>query len=164
MRHLVLIIAVLSAAACVTSAPPATTAGIDETELLSGTAIFGEAIDTSQVWDPDIFEVDDDMRAFIAEHVNTARASRERLRQLLAGMIQTGLMSLDYNDATTKTARQTFHDPRRQLHVVYVPVCPPSRGKPCLEASFQTVEVPPIWYSDSDLVILNNHCECAGQT
>ena len=26
-----------------------------------------------------------------------------------------------------------------------------------LDVAFQTVEVPPIWYSDSDLVILNNH-------
>ena len=156
MRNLVLIIAVLSAAACVTSAPPATTADIDETELLSGTAIFGEAIDTSQVQDPDIFEVDDDMRAFIAEHVDDARASRERLRQLLAGMTQTGLMSLDYNDATTKTARQTFHD-RVGNCISFTSLFVALAREAGLEASFQTVEVPPIWYSDSDLVILNNH-------
>lgn len=155
-RHIVLIIAILSAAACVTPRPPATNPGIDETELLSGTAIFGEAIDTSQVQDPDIFEVDDDMRAFIAEHVDNARASRERLRQLLTGMTQTGLMSLDYNDATTKTARQTFHD-RVGNCISFTSLFVALAREADLEASFQTVEVPPIWYSDSDLVILNNH-------
>ena len=158
-RHLFLIIAILFAAACVTQGPPATTvttAGIDETELLSGAAIFGETVDTSQIRDPGLFEVDDDMRAFIAEHVDDSHASRVRMRQLLAGMVDTGLMSLDYNDATTKTARQTFHD-RVGNCISFTALFVALAREANLEATIQTVEVPPIWYSDSDLVILNNH-------
>ena len=155
-RHLVLISAILSAAGCVTSAPPATTAGIDEAELLSGAAIFGSPIDTSEIRDPGLFEIDDDMRAFIAEHVDDARASRERMRRLLRGMLQTGLMSLDYNDATTKTARQTFHD-RVGNCISFTSLFVALAREADLDVAFQTVEVPPIWYSDSDLVILNNH-------
>ena len=155
-RHLVLISAILFAAGCVTPGPPAKTAGIDETELLSGAAIFGNSIDTSEIRDPSLFEVDDDMRAFIAEHVNNDRASRERMRLLLRGMLQSGLMSLDYNDATTKTARQTFHD-RVGNCMSFTALFVALAREANLDVAFQTVEVPPIWYSDSDLVILNNH-------
>lgn len=155
-RHLVLITAVLSAAACATSGPPVATAGIDETELLSGVAIFGAPVDTSHVSDPGIFEVDDDMRAFIAEHVIDGRASRDRMRRLLSGMVQSGLMSLDYNDATTKTARQTFHDQVGNC-ISFTSLFVALAREANLDVTFQTVEVPPIWYADSNLVILNNH-------
>ena len=154
--YVILIATTLFATACVSPGPPTTTAGIDETELLSGAAIFGKPVNTSQIQDPGIFDVDDDMRAFIAEHVNNERASRERMRQLLTGMIETGLMSLDYNDASTKTARQTFHD-RVGNCISFTSLFVALAREADLEATFQTVEVPPIWYSDSDLVILNNH-------
>lgn len=155
-RYLVLIISILSAAACVAPGPPATTARIDASELLSGAAIFGAPIDTSEIQDPGIFEVDDEMRAFVAAHVDDTRASRDRMRRLLAGMIQTGLMSLDYNDATTKTARRTFHD-RVGNCISFTSLFVALAREADLDVAFQTVEVPPIWYSDSDLVILNNH-------
>jgi Flp pilus assembly protein TadD len=155
-RHITLITATLFAAACAASGPPATTVDIDETELLSGTVIFGGSIDTSHIPDPGIFEVDDDMRAFIAEHVDSSRASRERMRRLLAGMISTGLMSLDYNDATTKTARQTFHD-RVGNCISFTALFVALARETNLDVKFQTVEIPPIWYADSGLVILNNH-------
>jgi Flp pilus assembly protein TadD len=129
---------------------------IGEAELLSGAVIFGEPVETAHIPDPGIFEVDDDMRAFVAEHVDSSRASRERMRRLLTGMISTGLMSLDYNDATTKTARQTFHD-RVGNCISFTALFVALAREADLEVKFQTVEIPPIWYADSDLVILNNH-------
>ncbi len=155
-RQIILIAATLFAAACATSGPPATLTGIDEAELLSGAAIFGAPIDTSPIPDPGIFDVDDDMRVFIAEHIGSARTSRERMRRLLAGMVDSGLMSLDYNDATTKTARQTFHD-RVGNCISFTALFVALAREAEVDVRFQTVEIPPIWYSDSDLVILNNH-------
>ena len=143
-------------AACTSLGPRTPTADIDETDLLSGAAIFGAPVDTSTVEDPGIFDVDDDMRAFIAEHVDASRASRERTRSLLNGMVNTGLMSLDYNDAATKTARQTFHD-RVGNCISFTALFVALAREANLDVAFQTVEVPPIWYTDSDLVILNNH-------
>ena len=129
---------------------------IGEPELLSGAAIFGAPVDTSQIPDPGLFEVDDDMRAFVAEHVDDRRASRERTRRLLSAMIETGLMSLDYDDAKTKTARQTYHD-RVGNCISFTSMFVALAREADLDVTFQTVEVPPIWYSDSDLIILNNH-------
>ncbi len=156
IRHIALIATTLFATACVAPGPTTTTTDIDEAALLSGAALFGAPIDTSQIRDPGIFEVDDEMRAFIAEHVDSARASRERTRRLLRGMVQSGLMSLDYNDATTKTARQTFHD-RVGNCISFTALFVALAREADLEVTFQTVEIPPIWYSDSNLVVLNNH-------
>ncbi len=127
-----------------------------EKDLLSGEAIFGRQIKTASVPDPGIFELDNEMRAFVAGNVDGSRASRERMRRLLTAMVESGLMSLDYNDAKTKTARQTFHD-RVGNCMSFTALFVALAREADLDVTFQTVEVPPIWYADSDLVILNNH-------
>ena len=125
-------------------------------ELLSGEILFGGSIETASIPDPGILELDDDMRAFVATHVDDSRAGRERMRRLLSAMIESGLMSLDYDDAMTKTARQTFHD-RVGNCISFTALFVALAREANLDVTFQTVEVPPIWYADSDLVILNNH-------
>jgi len=164
-KHCIFLVAAsLLLSACATSGPPSAALQASgheltqpgEQELLSGDVIFGEVIDTSEIPDPGIFDIDDDMRAFVAEHVDGNRASRERTRQLLSAMIETGLMSLDYNDARTKTARQTFHD-RVGNCISFTSMFVALAREANVDVAFQTVEVPPIWYSDSDLIILNNH-------
>jgi tetratricopeptide (TPR) repeat protein len=129
---------------------------ISEQELLSGAVIFGEPIDIADIADPGIFQLDDEMRAFVAEHVDSDRPDRDRMRRLLNGMIETGLMSLDYNDTKTKTARETFHD-RIGNCMSFTSLFVALAREANLDVSFQTVEIPPVWYSDSDLIILNNH-------
>ena len=131
-------------------------ASIPEPALLSGEVLFGKTIETGSVPDPGMFELDDEMRAFVAENVDGSRAGRERMRRLLSAMIESGLMSLDYDDAKTKTARQTFHD-RVGNCMSFTALFVALAREADLEVRFQTVEVPPIWYADSDLVILNNH-------
>jgi len=129
---------------------------IPEQALVSGEVLFGEPVETGSVPDPGMFELDDEMRAFVAEHVDGSRAGRERMRRLLSAMIESGLMSLDYDDAKTKTARQTFHD-RVGNCMSFTALFVALAREADLEVKFQTVEVPPIWYADSDLIILNNH-------
>lgn len=129
---------------------------VTKKQLLSGEAIFGEPVETASVEDPGMFELDDEMRAFVAEHVDGSRAGRERMRRLLSAMIESGLMSLDYDDAKTKTARETFHD-RVGNCMSFTALFVALAREADLDVGFQTVEVPPIWYADSDLVILNNH-------
>lgn len=129
---------------------------VKEQALLSGEMLFGEPVETGSIPDPGMFELDDEMRAFVAEHVDGSRAGRERMRRLLSAMIESGLMSLDYDDAKTKTARQTFHD-RVGNCMSFTALFVALAREADLEVTFQTVEVPPIWYADSDLIILNNH-------
>ncbi len=144
------------AAACAGPGLREDVASIPEQALLSGDVLFGRTIETGSVADPGMFELDDEMRAFVAEHVDGSRASRERMRRLLSAMIESGLMSLDYDDAKTKTARQTFRD-RVGNCISFTALFVALAREADLDVRFQTVEVPPIWYADSDLVILNNH-------
>ena len=123
---------------------------------MSGEALFGEPVDSSTIPDPGLFELDDDMRAFVDEYVRSDRANRNRLRRLLSGMVETGLMSLDYDDARTKTARETFHD-RVGNCMSFTSLFVALAREANLDVTFQTVDVPPVWYTDSELVILNNH-------
>jgi Flp pilus assembly protein TadD len=144
------------AAACAGPGVREHTTSIPEPALLSGEVLFGKTIETGSVPDPGMFELDDEMRAFVAENVDASRASRERMRRLLTAMIESGLTSLDYDDAETKTARQTFHD-RVGNCMSFTALFVALAREADLEVRFQTVEIPPIWYADSDLVILNNH-------
>ena len=143
-------------AACASPALKDEAVSVADAELLSGQVLFGRPVDTASIPDPGIFELDDEMRAFVARHVDGSRAGRERMRRLLSAMIESGLMSLDYDDAKTKTARQTFHD-RVGNCMSFTALFVALAREADLDVAFQTVEVPPIWYADSDLVILNNH-------
>ena len=143
-------------AACASPALHGPEQDIHKHELLSGEAIFGVPVDSKTVPDPGLFEVDDAMREFVSVHVGNARTDRERLRRLLDGMVVSGLMSIDYDDSTTKTAPQTFHD-RLGNCMSFTSLFVALAREAGLEVSFQKVAVPPIWYADSDLVILNDH-------
>ena len=156
MRSTVIAAAATLAAACAGPGLRDDTVSIPEQALLSGETLFGAPVETASVPDPGMFELDDEMRAFVAENVDGTRAGRERMRRLLSAMIESGLMSLDYDDAKTKTARQTFHD-RVGNCMSFTALFVALAREADLEVTFQTVEVPPIWYADSDLVILNNH-------
>ena len=154
------ITAVFLLAACAGAGPATSTdvpaESISKRDLLSGEALFGERVDTATIPDPGLFVLDDEMRAFVWEHVRHDRSNRDRLRRLLSGMVETGLMSLDYNDARTKTAREMFHD-RVGNCMSFTSLFVALAREAKLDVTFQTVDVPPIWYADSELVILNNH-------
>lgn len=156
IKKLSITAAAVLAAACASQGLNHDAVSVAEKELLSGAVLFGTPVETASIPDPGMFELDNEMRAFVAEHVDGSRAGRERMRRLLSAMIESGLMSLDYNDAKTKTARQTFHD-RVGNCMSFTALFVALAREADLDVRFQTVEVPPIWYADSDLVILNNH-------
>ncbi len=155
-RWALIVVSSLVLAGCANAGPRGPAPDISEQELLSGVALFGEVLATDDIRDPRMFELDDDMRAFVAEHVDGTRAAGQRMRRLLSGMIETGLMSLNYDDVSTKTARETFHD-RVGNCISFTSLFVALAREADLDVAFQTVEVPPIWYADSDLVIRNNH-------
>jgi Flp pilus assembly protein TadD len=146
----------LFVAACASPGLHEPSRDIDKPDLLSGEAIFGTPVDSGAVPDPGLFEVDEAMRAFVAEHVGNARTGRERMRRLLDGMVTSGLMSIDYDDSATKTAPQTFHD-RVGNCMSFTSLFVVLAREAGLEVTFQIVAVPPTWYADSDLIILNDH-------
>jgi len=156
MRSIVVAATASLAVACAGPGLRGDAVAIPDEALLSGEILFGKAVETGSIADPGMFELDDAMRAFVARNVDGSNAARERMRRLLSAMIESGLMSLDYDDAKTKTARQTFHD-RVGNCMSFTALFVALAREADLDVTFQTVEVPPIWYADSDLVILNNH-------
>ena len=144
------------AAACAGPALEQDAVTIPEQALLSGEILFGAPVETGPIPDPGMFELDEEMRAFVTDHVGDSRSGRVRMRLLLSAMVESGLMSLDYDDATTKTARQTFQD-RAGNCMSFTALFVALAREADLDVTFQTVEVPPIWYADSGLVILSNH-------
>jgi len=129
---------------------------IGSEQLLSGMAMFSKPISASTIPDPNILDTDESMRAFVEEHVRGAKSGREKLRRLLTGMIDTGLLSLDYKQVATKTAIQTFYD-RVGNCISFTNLFVALGREAGLNVVYQTVDVPPLWYSESDIVILNNH-------
>lgn len=129
---------------------------VPDVDLLSGRVLFGEPVETASIADTALLELDDEMRTFVAELVDGARGGKERMRRLLAAMIESGLMSLDYDDDKTRTARQTFHE-RVGNCMSFTALFVALAREADLEVRFQTVEVAPVWHADSDLLILNNH-------
>ena len=156
LRIVSIVATAVIAGGCAGSALEQDAVTIPEQALLSGEILFGKAVETGSIPDPGMLELDEEMRAFVADHVGDSRAGRERMRRLLSAMVESGLTSLDYDDATTRTARQSFHD-RVGNCMSFTALFVALAREANLDVTFQTVEVPPIWYADSDLVILNNH-------
>lgn len=155
-RLFVSIIAAAILTACASPGAHVADGKVSTHEMLSGETLFGESISTRGIPNPRLFDIDDDMRAFVRNQIGDARSERERLRRLLAGMVESGLMSVDYDDVATKTARDTFHD-RIGNCISFTTLFVALGREAGLDVTVQTVKIPPIWYSDSDLVVLNNH-------
>jgi tetratricopeptide (TPR) repeat protein len=156
LRNSLILLSILPVMGCVTTEARLSKHAIGDDELLSGKAIFGEVVSTAQVGDPGLFKLDDEMRMFVDKHVVDYRAERDRTRRLLRAMLESGLMSLDYDDAETKTAQETFHD-RIGNCMSFTSLFVALAREAGLDVVFQIVEIPPVWYEDSNLVILNNH-------
>ena len=150
------ILALFMLVASVVFGRPTFAADFWDEKLLSGVALFSEPVDVSDMPDPRILETDETMRAFVAEHVGNAKSGREKMRRLLKGMFETGLLSLDYNQVATKTAKQTFYD-RVGNCISFTNLVVALGREAGLRVSYQTVDIPPIWFTESDLIILNNH-------
>jgi Flp pilus assembly protein TadD len=129
---------------------------IPTAELLSGARLFDASVTNATAPRPDLFALDASMRSFVTAQIGDAGNTRTKLRRLLDGMTKSGLFSLEYTDGTTRTPRETFHEQVGNclsFTMLFVALA----REAGLEARYQLVKIPPVWSSESDLVILNNH-------
>ncbi|MDH5455389.1 MAG: hypothetical protein OEY37_04900, partial [Gammaproteobacteria bacterium] len=77
-------------------------------DLLSGEALFGARIDVSDIRTDEIMALNDELRDYVAAKVKDDPQARSRLRKLVRGMIDDGLLALDYDVNRTHTAIETF--------------------------------------------------------
>ena len=85
-----LILAAIWLGAC---APLVVNAPDSTDDLLSGQVLFGELIDVSDIRTDGILALDDEMRDYVASKVKRDPQARSRLRKLIRGMIDDGLLT-----------------------------------------------------------------------
>jgi len=124
--------------------------------LLSGQEMFGEDIDTSDIGSDGILALNDVMRDYVSSRVKGDPQARSRLKKLIRGMIDDGLLTLDYDANRTHTAIETFET--RQGNCLSFSILFASLAREAnLDATFQMVDIPPSFRVDGEMVLLNNH-------
>ena len=142
---------------CLVACAPLVVNAPDSTDdLLSGQVLFGELIDISDIRTDGILVPNDEMRDYVASKVEGDPQARSRLRKLIRGMIEDGLLTLDYDPNLTSTAIETFQS--RQGNCLSFSILFASLARDAdLDVTFQMVDIPPSFRADGEMILLNNH-------
>jgi tetratricopeptide (TPR) repeat protein len=125
-------------------------------ELLSGHALGPGAEPGAPLARAAVFGIDATMRAFVAAQIGDSRDAAARLRRLLLGMKERGFFALEYDETLTRTASATFYDLEGNclsFTILFVALA----REAGLDVTYQTVDMPPSWSRESDLVIVTHH-------
>jgi Flp pilus assembly protein TadD len=154
MKYIYLLILV---GICLGACTPLVVTAPDSTDdLLSGQVLFGELIDISDIRTDGILALNDEMRDYVASKVKGASQARSRLKKLILGMIDDGLLTLDYDPNLTYTAIETFQN--RQGNCLSFSILFVSLAREAnLDVIFQMVDIPPSFRADGEMIVLNNH-------
>jgi tetratricopeptide (TPR) repeat protein len=147
---IVLLVATTAGAAAASRQPL-----FDEAELIAGHALpLGPPRVLIAVPTPEeVFALDDDMNAFV-EPLKALRNPDHKMVELIRAMEGRGMFSLEYAEVT-RTARSTFHD--RQGNCLSFTMLFVTLARAAgLRASYQTVDVPPSWSYDGQVVVANH--------
>lgn len=123
----------------------------DEAELVSGSALDLVLPETIVVPTPDdVLALDADMKAFVAPLKNL-RDPQQKMLALIKALEERGMFSLEYAEVT-RSARGTFHD--RQGNCLSFTMLFVTLARAAgLQASYQSVTVPPYWSYDGQVVV-----------
>jgi tetratricopeptide (TPR) repeat protein len=146
----VVLVATGATAAAATREP-----AFDQSELTSGAALALTPPQATIVVPTaeDAFALDAEMEAFIAP-LKEVRGPRQKMRALIAALEARGMLSLEYAEVT-RTASRTFHD--RQGNCLSFTMLFVSLARAAgLQASYQSVVVPPTWSNDGQVVVASH--------
>jgi Flp pilus assembly protein TadD len=142
-------------AAAASADPVAGQPAFDEAELVSGAVLALEPAAPPLVLPSpdDAFQLDSAMRTFIAPFA-AIRDPRHKLLEIIDGLEEHGMFSHDYAEVT-RTASATFHD--RQGNCLSFTMLFVGLARAAgLTATYQSVEVPPTWANDGQVVIASH--------
>jgi Flp pilus assembly protein TadD len=154
VRTSLLGIVVLVATASTAAAGPRQPA-FEESELVSGSGLelARPATPVGLPTPEEAFALDAEMHAFVAP-LKAQRDSRKRMLALIEAMEARGMFSLEYAEVT-RTASSTFHD--RQGNCLSFTMLFVALARAVgLQASYQSVEVPPSWSYDGTVVVASH--------
>ncbi len=148
-----LTVVILLCASCVSVEPYI---GPDSARLLTHSK-FGVRAGTPSLLNPaEILKMDDEMKLWVQDKIAGAPSHEYRLRRLVSGLLEDGLLNLEYDENETYTARETFHRRRGNclsFSILFVALA----REAGLDARFQLVDVPPSFSADEELMLLNEH-------
>jgi Flp pilus assembly protein TadD len=146
----VVLVATAASAAAVPREP-----AFDEDELLSGSVLALEPAHASPAIPTrdEVFALDAEMSAFVAPFA-AIRDPHQRLGALIEALDERGMFSLGYSEVT-RTASGTFHDKQGNCLSFTILFVGLARAAG-LTATYQTVEVPPSWTNDGQVVIASH--------
>jgi Flp pilus assembly protein TadD len=125
----------------------------DHSHILSG-EILG--LQTHPLPTSDVLQVNNDMKDWVKKHTRASTNARARLRHLIQGLIDDGLLTLEYDENLTHTAIETFE--RRKGNCLSFSMLFVALARQAdLNVTFQMVDIPPSFSSTGELVMLNNH-------
>ncbi len=144
----VVLVATAASAAAANRGP-----ALDEEELLEGSALAFEPSALAIPTRDEVFGLDAEMTAFVAPFA-ALRDSRQRLAGLIEALEERGMFSLDYSEIT-RTASATFHGKQGNCLSFTILFVALARAAG-LTATYQSVEVPPSWTNDGQVVIASH--------
>ena len=125
-------------------------------ELLSGRLLFGEELETDSLDASAVLAITDEMREYVRRTVRNHPQARGRLNRLVSGMINDGLLTMDYDANQTYTAAETFR--RREGNCLSFSILFAALAREAnLQPTFQMVDIPPTFRSDGEVIMLDNH-------
>ena len=140
--------------ACVATPPVGRAApSFSRAELLSGKGLGltpQDAISAAPT-----LAVNDDMRAFLAEHVPEGVNDQRKVELILSAILQSGL-ELRYNNFRTLTAEEAFYQ-REGNCLSFTNLFIALAREAGVRANFQEVDVPPSWTLQGDTYLYNLH-------
>ncbi len=151
-----LLLCVFGISGCANRAPHAPFQTKRPAELLSQAALFGSALPQIRSEQADILSLSPPMREFLNRRVSADASAYTRLRQLLKGMIDEGYLSLEYDLEVTVTAAQAF-ERRIGNCLSFTNLFVALARAAGLQASYQLVDIPPVWSTQGDWVMLDKH-------
>lgn len=122
--------------------------------LLRAEPLTGDT-DVPALDDVDVLALDQNMLAFLDEHVDRDLNNTLKLHKLLYAMITEGSFGLEY-DETTRTAQQTF-SARRGNCLSFTNMFVAMAREVGIDVDYQEVEIPPNWSQEDDSYYLSRH-------
>ena len=124
-----------------------------EVDLLDGSILGAEAM--QPLPDIDMLAVNDDMRAFLSQHVPSHLGDKRKVELILQAVLKDGLQ-LNYNNFKTYTAQEAFY--ARECNCLsFTNLFVALAREAGVNARYQEVQVPPTWALKDDTWMFNLH-------
>ncbi|MDP5209565.1 tetratricopeptide repeat protein [Microbulbifer sp. 2205BS26-8] len=123
--------------------------------LLSGAAIFGRPVHAAELPRDPVMTLTAEMRRFLAD-IALGASPQKRLTSLIKAF-ETQKFHVEYDQTTTLTAAQTFHNRRGNCLSFTLMIVAMARELG-VEASFNQVSVPPVWsHEEAQTFVVYRH-------